>query len=126
MKKLYILALSMLLSTSTIIMPMHEPDYDIEHNLDKKRNDNTYDGSKDACDGRYVFVDDGYDTYDEIHHLNKKRNSEENPVCSKDHPLIDAQKTTIIPKKKKSKVENTTDDSIKIQKTNIHNIRIAY
>jgi len=92
MKKLHILALSMLFSTSAIIMQADhlEEDFDQKHNLDKKRNDNTYDGSNEPCDGRYKFVDDGYDTFDEIHRLNKRRNSDKDPVCSDDHPLIES------------------------------------
>ena len=88
MKKLHLLALSMLLSTPGMMMQAREhlhdsDDFDQVHGLNKKRNDNTYDGSQDCCDGNYKFVDDGYDTYDEIHHLNKKRNSDAHPVCSK-------------------------------------------
>jgi len=64
------------------IQSRHEDNYDAEHGLNKKRNDNTYDGSKDACEGQYLFVDDNYDTYDEVHHLNKKRNSETHPICT--------------------------------------------
>jgi len=86
MKKLNILALSMLLSTSGIIMHAHfEEGYDQEHGLDKKRNDNTYDGSLDACQGQGFEHDKNRgvdDKFDKEHNLNKKRNSDTHPVCN--------------------------------------------
>ena len=83
MKKLHLLALSMLLSTSAIMMQAHNhDDYDAIHNLNKKRNDNLYDGSDGCGEGYYEFIDDGHDTYDEIHHLDKTRNSDTHPIDS--------------------------------------------
>jgi hypothetical protein len=79
MKKLHIIALSMLISTSAVIMQATcRDDYDATHHLDKQRNNNTYDGSGDACEGQFRTDD----SYDQRHRLNKKRNSKTHPVCS--------------------------------------------
>ena len=90
MKKLHILTLSMLLTTSAVIMQAHEDSYDIEQDrdiergLDKKRNDNSYDGRLDDCQEEFAHdanrgVDDAYD---KAHNLNKKRNSKTHPICT--------------------------------------------
>lgn len=83
MKKSNILALTMLIiTTSGIIMDASCTENHTTYNFNKKRNNNTYDGSQDACEGRYLDNNDGYESYDEKHHLNKKRNSHEHPICS--------------------------------------------
>ena len=75
MKKLHIIALSMLVVTSAVIMQAcsevavqshFEENYDTTHHLNKKRNNNTYDGSADCCSDK----------------SNKHRDSDTHPVCS--------------------------------------------
>jgi len=110
MKKLHILALSMLLSTSAVIMQAREHSYesedsydseqdrDVKRGLDKKRNDNSYDGRLDDCKEEFAHDENRGvdDEYDKKHNLNKKRNSKTHPICTEvcaekietvDHPV---------------------------------------
>jgi len=86
MKKLHVLALSMLLSTSGMVMQanrLRDDNFDQEHSLDKQRNSNTYDGSLDSCEEDFQHDENRGvdDDYDKRHNLNKKRNSKTHPIC---------------------------------------------